>query len=76
MKLNITALNNQHQRKEFDCGEPSLTTYLQQYARQNIKHRINKVFVATPIDSATTIMGYYTLSAGSINVADLPISLK
>ena len=76
MKLNITTLNPEHQRKQFDCGEISLNSYLQQYARQNIKHRINKVFVATPVDCANTIMGYYTLSAGSINVADLPLVLK
>lgn len=76
MKLNITALNSNHQRKQFDCGETSLNTYLQQYARQNIKLRINKVFVATPIDSARTVMGYYTLSAGSIGVENLPQAQK
>ena len=71
MKLNITALNSKHQRKQFDCGETSLNTYLQQYARQDIKLRINKVFVATPIDSERTVMGYYTLSAGSIGDENL-----
>lgn len=76
MKLNITTLNAQQQRKHFDCGETSLNIYLQQFASQNIKHRINKVFVATPVDNTKTIIGYYTLSAGSINVADLPHSLK
>lgn len=76
MKLNITTLSAQQQRKRFDCGETSLNIYLQQYARQNIKHRINKVFVATPVDDAKTIIGYYTLSAGSISVADLPLPLK
>lgn len=76
MKLNITPLNATHQRKTFDCGEISLNTYLQQYARQNVKHRINKVFVANPVDSETTIVGYYTLSAGSIRVEDLPPAQK
>lgn len=76
MKLNITTLNAQQQRKHFDCGETSLNIYLQQFASQNIKHRINKVFVATPIENTKTIIGYYTLSAGSIKVADLPHSLK
>lgn len=76
MKLNIVPLNSEHQRKTFDCGEPSLNEYLQHYARQNIKHRINKVFVATPVDCSTTIMGYYTLSAGSVSVEDLPLSFK
>ena len=76
MKLNITAFNTEHQRKQFDCNETSLNVYIQQYARQNIKHRINKVFVATPIDSEKTIMAYYTLSAGSIRAEDLPQQQK
>ena len=76
MQLTINALNTDHQRKAFDCGENSLNTYLQQYARQNIKYRINKVFIATPIDSAKIITGYYTLSAGSMGVDDLPIAHK
>jgi len=76
MKFNINALNNEHRRKQFDCGESSLNSYLQQYARQNIKHHINKVFVATPVDFPSIIAGYYTLSAGGISVADLPQTLK
>ena len=76
MQLTIATLNTGHIRKTFDCGELSLNTYIQQYARQNIKHRINRVFVAMPIDSIKTIMGYYTLSAGSISVNDLPLEQK
>lgn len=76
MQLSIAALNTGHLRKSFDCGEPSLNSYLQRYARQNIKHRINRVFVAMPLDSEKTIMGYYTLSAGSIGVDDLPLEQK
>jgi len=72
MQLTIGALNTNHQRKSFDCGESSLNTYLQQFARQNIKHRINRVFIASPVDSEKSIVGYYTLSAGSIGVEDLP----
>lgn len=76
MKLHITALDAEHQRKQFDCGETSLNNYLQQYARQNVKHRINKVFVATDGNSPKTILGYYTLSAGSIRADDLPSTHK
>ena len=76
MQLAITALNTGHLRKAFDCGEPSLNSYLQRFARQNVKHRINRVFVATPINSEKTIVGYYTLSAGSISVDDLPPEKK
>jgi len=72
MNLQIIALNSEHQRKTFDCGEASLNGYLQRYARQNIKHRINKVFVACPANATKSIIGYYTLSAGSVSATDLP----
>jgi len=73
MNLTINALNTDHLRKSFDCGETSLNTYLQRYARQNIKKRINRVFVASPVDSVKTVVGYYTLSAGSIKANELPL---
>ena len=76
MQLSINSLNTGHHRKAFDCGEPSLNTYLHRYARQNIKNRINRVFIASPIDFEETIMGYYTLSAGSIGADDLPLEHK
>jgi GNAT superfamily N-acetyltransferase len=76
MQLTINALNTGHLRKSFDCGEPSLNTYLHHYARQNIKNRINRVFIASPVDAEKTIAGYYTLSAGSINTDDLPLIQK
>ncbi|WAR43253.1 GNAT family N-acetyltransferase [Methylomonas rapida] len=72
MKLKIESLNASHQRKVFDCGDTDLNIYLRQYARQNVKHRINKVFVATDINSPQTILGYYTLSAGSVRTNELP----
>jgi len=76
MQLSINALNTGHLRKAFDCGEPSLNTYLHRYARQNIKNRINRVFIASPVDTDKTVVGYYTLSAGSIGADDLPLAQK
>ncbi|GFO73312.1 toxin [Bathymodiolus japonicus methanotrophic gill symbiont] len=76
MQLNINSLNTNHRRKAFDCGESSLNTYLQRYARQNIKNRINRVFVASPVESGKSIVGYYTLSAGRIRTDDLPPAQK
>ena len=76
MQLSINALNTGHLRKAFDCGEPSLNTYLHRYARQNIKNRINRVFIASPFDSDKTVAGYYTLSAGSIGADNLPLEQK
>ena len=76
MQLTISSLDTGHLRKAFDCGEPSLNTYLQRYARQNIKNRINRVFIASPVDAKKSILGYYTLSAGSISADDLPLIQK
>jgi len=76
MQLTINALNTGHLRKAFDCGEPTLNTYLHRYARQNIKNRINRVFIASPVDAKKKIIGYYTLSAGSIRADDLLLAQK
>jgi len=72
LELEITLLNPQHQRTKFHCGEDSLDKYIRQYARQDDKRRISRVFVASPIGSPAHIAGYYTLSAGSLDTTSLP----
>ncbi len=72
MDLIITPLGKQHDRKSFDCGEPSLNQYLHRYASQDIRRRVNRVFVASPPDAPQQVIGYYSLSASSLNAADLP----
>ncbi len=72
MQLVIAPLDKQHERKAFDCGEHSLNQYLQRYASQDIRRRVNRVFIASPADKPKQIIGYYSLSAGSLHAADLP----
>ena len=60
-----------HDRAAFSCGEPSLDTYLQRQASQDIKRRAAAVHVMTEAESSH-IMGYYTLSAASVQLTDLP----
>lgn len=76
MDLIITPLGKKHERKSFDCGEHSLNQYLQCYANQDIRRRVNRVFVASPADSPRQVIGYYSLSAGSLDAADLPEALQ
>lgn len=76
MDLIITPLGKQHDRKSFDCGEPSLNQYLHRYANQDTKRRVNRVFVASPPDAPRQVIGYYSLSAGSLDTADLPETLR
>ena len=72
MDLAITPLGKHHDRKTFDCGEDSLNLYLSRYANQDIRRRVNRVFVASPPTEPQRVIGYYSLSAGSLSAADLP----
>lgn len=76
MELVITPLGKRHDRKNFDCGEASLDLYLHRYANQDIRRRFNRVFVASPPGEPQRVIGYYSLSAGSLAAADLPQKLR
>lgn len=76
MELIIAPLGKQHDRRSFDCGEPSLNEYLYRYASQDIRRRVNRVFVASPPDQPRQVIGYYSLSAGSLSAAELPETLE
>lgn len=76
MDLTILPLGKQHDRQSFDCGQHSLNQYLQRYASQDIRRRINRVFVATPSATPQRVIGYYSLSAGSLDATDLPEKLR
>ncbi|HFE47990.1 MAG TPA: GNAT family N-acetyltransferase, partial [Chromatiaceae bacterium] len=61
MELSLAPLGKQHDRKSFDCGEASLDQYLIRYASQDIKRGVNRVFVASPLDTPRRVIGYYSL---------------
>lgn len=76
MELIIAPLGRQHDRKSFDCGENSLNQYLHRYANQDIRRRVNRVFVASPPDAPRQVIGYYSLSAGNLDATALPESFR
>ena len=76
MDLVITPLGKQHDRKTFECGEALLNLYLHRYANQDTRRRITRVFVACPPGEPNRVIGYYSLSAGSLSAADLPENLR
>ena len=76
MELIIAPLDRQHDRKSFDCGENSLNQYLHRYANQDIRRRVNRVFVASPPEAPRQVIGYYSLSAGSLDATALPESFR
>ncbi len=65
-------LGDQHDRAAFSCGVEPLDRYLKQQARQDIKRYLAAVFVLRSSDAPMTILGYYTLSATSIDPGELP----
>jgi predicted GNAT family N-acyltransferase len=69
---NIEPISRYHHRDAFHCGKPSLDLYLQLYARQNDEKNLAKAFVI--VDTQQQIMGYYTLSAASIEFESLPVN--
>jgi hypothetical protein len=60
-----------HDRTAFSCGAPELDRYLREHASQDIKRDIARVFVAVRPE-ATTVCGYYSLSATSFQRDELP----
>jgi GNAT superfamily N-acetyltransferase len=70
----IASLGSQHNRAAFSCGEPSLDAYLQRQASQDVKRDLAACYVLAQRGSAEVI-GYYTLSASSIELSDLPAAM-
>ena len=73
--LVIAPLNPTHDRTGFKCGIEALDRYLKKQAKQDIKRRISRVFIATKSDNQKLVIGYYTLSTLSIELNQLPEKL-
>ncbi len=73
--LIVEPLGGRHDRAAFSCGLSELDRYLARQAGQDIRRRIARVFVCTAGD-ADAVLGFYTLSALSIDLASLPDDLS
>jgi GNAT superfamily N-acetyltransferase len=65
-------IGRHHDRKGFDCGAPELNEYLDRYARQNHESGGAKTFVAVAPAAPTRVLGFYSISPGSIAFARVP----
>jgi ribosomal protein S18 acetylase RimI-like enzyme len=64
-------LTEQHDRGGFRCGEEALDRYFQTQVTQDIRRHIANCFVG--VETATyRVAAYYTLSAASIPLMELP----
>ncbi len=64
-----------HDRRNFDCGVPALNDYLDRFARQNHETGGAKTFVAVSLGEPSRVLGYYSISPGSIEFAYVPVKL-
>jgi len=69
------SIGRHHDRKGFDCGSPELNDYLVRYARQNHESGGAKTFVAVSPAAPATVLGYYSISPGSIAFSQTPSSV-
>lgn len=67
----IAPLSDKHDRLAFSCGVDALDRYVQVQAGQDIRRHIANCFVASPADTHI-VAGYYTISAASVPLVDLP----
>ncbi|MCR4377144.1 MAG: GNAT family N-acetyltransferase [Rhodospirillales bacterium] len=69
--LVIEPLGKRHDRDAFSCGQPELDRYFQKQAGQDMRRNVARVFVCTKA-GADTIIGFYTLSAASVDLSVFP----
>jgi len=66
----VVPLSPSHVRADFHCGVPELDRYLQHQAGQDARRKVAAPFVL--VDESGSLAGYYTLSAFSVHLAELP----
>jgi GNAT superfamily N-acetyltransferase len=73
MMAKIVRLEKSHDREKFECGHRQLNDYLKKQARQDVTRDLSVCFVL--VSEHNDIIGYYTLSANSINRISFPESI-
>jgi GNAT superfamily N-acetyltransferase len=68
-------IGRHHDRKSFDCSVRALNEYLDRYARQNHDSGGAKTFVAVPPVDPVRVMGFYSISPGTVEFARVPARL-
>ncbi|MCB0262301.1 MAG: GNAT family N-acetyltransferase [Calditrichaeota bacterium] len=69
-------LDKKHRRNNFDCGNEALNQFIKSFALQNQKKQVSNTFVAFYPDAPNTILGYYSVSSGSLKYDDLPEEIQ
>jgi predicted GNAT family N-acyltransferase len=70
--LRIVPLGEVHDRARFTCGVESLDRYLKTQAGQDVRRKVNAVFVLSSESEPERVLGYCTLCAVAISQGEVP----
>jgi GNAT superfamily N-acetyltransferase len=70
--LGVAPLSTVHDRAAFACGVDSLDRYLKTQAGQDVRRKVNAVFVLAESANPAQILGYYTLCATALGQGEVP----
>jgi GNAT superfamily N-acetyltransferase len=70
--LRVVRRGEQHDRGSFTCGVESLDRYLKTQAGQDVRRKVNAVFILSEVSEPTQVLGYYTMCAMAISQGDVP----
>lgn len=70
MKMTICKLKKSHKKGEFDCGKKPLNDYLAKIAKQDVEKDVAVCYILEGENDM--VMGYFTLSSGSIPKEEIP----
>lgn len=68
--------SKKHNRKRFDCKVDALNNYLKNIANQHSKKDSARSYILEDEENNSFIVGFYTLSMTTLDVANLPKSLQ
>lgn len=68
--MRICKLEKSHKKGEFDCGKRPLNDYLAKIAKQDVEKGVAVCYILEGEDNK--VMGYFTLSSGSISKDEIP----
>ena len=74
--LKIEPFGSHHNRAGFACGVESLDRYFKTQANQDVKRKINGVFVLVDPREPAEVLGYYTLCATALAQGDVPVAAR
>ena len=73
LRLTFEPLDKKHDRAAFRCGQPALDAWFQKRAGQDERRNLARVFVA--LDEHSEIVGFYSLSAFTLSLDEVPDNL-